>query len=459
MGMLDGLFSDDPQKQALLMMGLGLLGGAPGQRKNFGADMMNAGLLGMNQYGQAKTMQMKMAEEAQQKQLRDLQLQTGQIDLRTKTRNEQDTQGIADFLRNRLGGGPSTPQMLPTDYETPSGPPMPAQRPQTPQAGVLPGGHGITVGASPNSKANLFQQYTGLAQGLEGLGTPAALERAKIYRDLAEKARPEVKETKTLLQNGQRVTVNIFKDGTSEVVPFAPDKEKAHFADTGNAVMPLDPFTGQPIGTGLKKSITPGESATLAQSDRHFQQNYNAPQVENGQNGMFVVDKRTGTAKPVTGPDGKPVNTGNLTESQAKATVFLGQMKGASQVLDQIGGDVGNRPGVQVGANLIGQTGKMGAAANLVAPALTQRYAQAQNQWAEAFLRFKSGAAVTETEVARNIRSFFPQPLDAPAVVAQKAQMRKQAEEQMALASGQGAQRLGEIPSLQGGGWSIKPIK
>ena len=70
MGLLD-LFGDldDPKKQALMTMAMGLLSGAPQGRKNFGADLGNAGLMGMQAYGSAKSQQAKLAEQEQQKQM------------------------------------------------------------------------------------------------------------------------------------------------------------------------------------------------------------------------------------------------------------------------------------------------------------------------------------------------------------------------------------------------------
>lgn len=420
----------------------------------FGEDgQQQGGLLGIDPYTLATIAQLfgakkgdnwglniaNIESQRQAAQNRAQQGQLTQFQINQAKRAEQDDlaarKTIADF------------------YQGQQGPPSPSgaapQQQGQPVAIPAPGG-GTTVApeGAGSGKFSTFNRYNAIADQLERSGN---LPQSKAYRDLAEKFRPELKDTKTLTdpQSGQRVTVNFYKDGTREVVPFAPDKEKAHMADTGGSVVPLDPFTGQPLGGGIKKTMAPGESARLAQDESHFQQNFNAPQVENGQNGMFVVDKRSGTAQPVLGPDGKPVNTGNLTESQAKATVFLGQMKGASNQLAQIDQSAGQKFGVQLGANLAGQTGKLGMVANAVSPELTQKYAQAQNQWAEAFLRFKSGAAVTETEVSRNIRSFFPQPGDSPGVVAQKAEMRKQAEAQMELAAGQGAQRIADLPGMQ----------
>jgi len=80
-----------------------------------------------------------------------------------------------------------------------------------------------------------------------------------------EKLKPKektLKDTKTLMRNGQRVTVNFYTDGSHEVVPFDPDLEKAHFASTGQRVgVPLDPFTGAVRGQGLQATLAPGDAA------------------------------------------------------------------------------------------------------------------------------------------------------------------------------------------------------
>ena len=70
--MFDNL--DDPKTQLLMMMGLGLLGGAPGQRKNFGADLAHAGLLGMQGYGQAKEGQARAKRQASQDEMQQMQM-------------------------------------------------------------------------------------------------------------------------------------------------------------------------------------------------------------------------------------------------------------------------------------------------------------------------------------------------------------------------------------------------
>lgn len=110
-------FPDDPQKQALLYAAMGLLSGSPNGRKNFGADVANAGLLGMQGYNQGRVLQAKLGEEQQQAQMRNMQMEA----IRQAQTDNNAVRGA--FSRNIT---PGQPQMQPTDYETPSGPASPS---------------------------------------------------------------------------------------------------------------------------------------------------------------------------------------------------------------------------------------------------------------------------------------------------------------------------------------------
>jgi hypothetical protein len=75
----------------------------------------------------------------------------------------------------------------------------------------------------------------------------------------------QIKEQRPLTQNSKRVVVNLYTDGSHEIVPdVAPDLEKAHFLDTGSQIGAVDPFTGKPIQGGgqYNKTMTPGETAS-----------------------------------------------------------------------------------------------------------------------------------------------------------------------------------------------------
>jgi hypothetical protein len=65
-------------------------------------------------------------------------------------------------------------------------------------------------------------------------------------------------------------------------------------------------------------------------------------------------------------------------------------------------------------------------------------YRQAQENWVSANLRRESGAAIPESELANEIRKYFPQPGDGPDVIAQRRAARTLAERAMVQGS-QGA--------------------
>jgi len=163
--------------------------------------------------------------------------------------------------------------------------------------------------------------------------------------------------------------------------------------------------------------------------------------IGGGQVGYVQPANRPGAApqqmvNPATGkPYTKPADKKDLTEGQAKATALLGQMKAASGELSTVGFDA-------AALSNQAQIALAGGRANIAVSQKAQRVKQAQDQWSEAFLRFKTGAASTEDEVIRNNRTFFPVQGDKPDVIAQKKRMRAQAESDMEIAAGRGAEKL-----------------
>jgi hypothetical protein len=101
-------------------------------------------------------------------------------------------------------------------------------------------------------------------------------------------------------------------------------------------------------------------------------------------------------------------------------------MQSASREFDQIQSE-GFVPGATTSQ---AQVELAGTPLRALANPLAQRAQQSQAQWAESYLRYKTGAAATEGEVKRNINTFFPKIGETdPKVIEQKARMRKQAEE------------------------------
>jgi hypothetical protein len=148
-----------------------------------------------------------------------------------------------------------------------------------------------------------------------------------------------------------------------------------------------------------------------------------------------VFTPATQGGKPLS-PKSKP-----LTESQAKAAVFESQMRGATDELALI-------PGYNPESGFSqAETAVAGGRGNMLISENAQRAKQAQSQWAESFLRFKTGAASTPAEVASNIATFFPQLGDKPETIAQKKRMRARAENDIAFASGNAlSQKQGKQP-------------
>src|SRR5690349_19028764 len=199
----------------------------------FGGDDPQGGLLGIDPYALATIAQLfgakkgdnyglNIANIESQRQAAMNRAQQGQL---TALQIKQAQQAYNDDQAAR-----KTIQDYYTNQQNPqAGPPAPVAAPGG--GTTLAPGQPTAPTQASGGKFDTFNRYNALADQLERSGN---LPQSKLYRDLAEKFRPELKDTKTLTdpQSGQRVTVNFYKDGTREVVPFAPDKEKLHFADT-----------------------------------------------------------------------------------------------------------------------------------------------------------------------------------------------------------------------------------
>ena len=145
---------------------------------------------------------------------------------------------------------------------------------------------------------------------------------------------------------------------------------------------------------------------------------------EKGEPVFFQPSKSGGQAVLVPGI--KPLQEPKApTESQAKAATFYSQMTSASKELDNLQkqGFDPNSLASQTQVKLAGTPARIA-----VSPE-AQGARQAQEQWAESFLRIKTGAAATRDEVMRNVATFFPQIGDSQQVIEQKARARKQAEQ------------------------------
>lgn len=141
-----------------------------------------------------------------------------------------------------------------------------------------------------------------------------------------------------------------------------------------------------------------------------------------------------------------PRNTGDkLTEAEAKGTLFFRQMRAAEEAAGATTFDTAKLKS-QIDVRLANSD-----MTNWAASDNAQKYAQAAEQWAEAYLRLKTGAATTRDEIKRNARAYFPQPGDRAEVVKQKNDMRQKAIEDVSILAGRGVDKQPSDAAKPGG--------
>ena len=116
-------------------------------------------------------------------------------------------------------------------------------------------------------------------------------------------------------------------------------------------------------------------------------------------------------------------------EGERKGSMFQQSMQNATGVINSLPIDMSSKTN-QAAFSAAGGVG------NVAVPPAIQQYRQAADQWSEAYLRVKTGAAATPGEVELNNRTFFPVFGDSKATIEQKARMRAQAEKDMGIIAG-----------------------
>jgi hypothetical protein len=149
----------------------------------------------------------------------------------------------------------------------------------------------------------------------------------------------------------------------------------------------------------------------------------------NAQGGLEFIPG--GPADPKVGQRTVKPTEGNLVSAN-----YLGRMEAAESLL---GDYVPSFTDFAAANRLYGTEGAgilTTAAANKVMSDEGQQYYQAAADWVRAKLRKESGAVIAPTEMAQEIRTYFPVPGDSAATIQQKAQARAQAEEGMRSMAG-----------------------
>lgn len=280
---------------------------------------------------------------------------------------------------------------------------------------------------------------------LDALGIPTAKTRQIFAQTPDAEARRQI--------------IKSFAFGTPEglkaleAIQVKPEK-----VDTGGSigfvnVNPLAGQVGMQTGPAIKTTMTPGQAAQLAQSERHFQTTQATPNLQHveTQGGMVAFNPKTGTITPITDYKGEAVQ-GNkgLTEVQAKGTLFASRAEKSDQLLNQLEGKYSPLAvATKQGAGKVpGIGGALEVGANVLLPAEAQKAEQAQRDFVNAILRQESGAAISDSEFNNAKRQYFPQPGDSADVVKQKAQNRKTAIEGLKVIAGPGMKQLPKRPPL-----------
>jgi hypothetical protein len=177
-----------------------------------------------------------------------------------------------------------------------------------------------------------------------------------------------------------------------------------------------------------KNQITPYQKAELALRGSEL----NKGQVVETPQGAVLINPFTSKVTPLS-INGQPImGKANATESQSHAAAFQNSALDASKnmaALEQSGFNP---------ASLANQTkvSLAGGGLNIAQNPQVQQYKQAQDQFANAYLRFQSGANMSEPEIKRNLANMMPSIGDSQQVIAQKANARQEAIKSMGMAAG-----------------------
>ncbi|MGL5117584.1 MAG: hypothetical protein ACRC7C_19905 [Beijerinckiaceae bacterium] len=141
--------------------------------------------------------------------------------------------------------------------------------------------------------------------------------------------------------------------------------------------------------------------------------------------GLMLVDPRSGTARPVTGAGGAPLSgkVKDLNEGQAKDNLYASRMQEADGIISKLTGKYS--PSTVNGRMAVAEVPVVGMAANWLQSEEGQKAEQAQRDFINAVLRRESGAVISPGEFNNAKLQYFPQPNDKPENLKQKARNRQ----------------------------------
>ena len=251
------------------------------------------------------------------------------------------------------------------------------------------------------------QQSTGepfnvksFGQELIKSGNPYAIQVGMNYI----KAAPKVKGMNKVMVDGQASFQPYFDDGTFGATSDLPAAEKLMQINRGNQIDLANPYTGQ-SQTSLSMGMSPGESARIAQSDRHFSASHGLAR-ENSQRAaansdwvrqvkMMEMNPEYLSQRASAIEQGK-MGTRNQLEAQAGLQQTLDQ---GNETIDLIDSLI-SHPGFGLS---VGKTAPIGSMASFIPGTqaasfdATLRQIKGKN-FLQAFETLKGGGQITEIE-------------------------------------------------------------
>lgn len=242
------------------------------------------------------------------------------------------------------------------------------------------------------------------------LGSRSPMVQALGAQTIGEMTKPQK------LGEGEQFVRFNPSSGKYETIASGAEKFRAPLqVDTGTSIQFLDPKDPTKVLQTIPKS--------------------QAGQVVEREDGTYLVDTRTGQARPVMGQQGQPLVGGKpMTETQSNATAFGMRAAEANNILKDIEksgttttGGIRNVVSGTLGAiPLVGENleSKSYSALNFLSSADQQKTDQARRNFISAVLRKESGAAISPSEFANEEKKYFPQIGDSNKVIKQKQEAR-----------------------------------
>ena len=305
--------------------------------------------------------------------------------------------------------------------------------PMDAQAGPMPDGGNIPINLSQPDPRAAFEM---------GMQSTSPLVRSQI----AEMLKPQK------LSAEETMTRYNPNTGRNEVVAQGAGKFRPPLqADTGTFIEYRDPNNPSIVLARVPKTQMP-----------------TAGQVVERDDGTFLIDTRTGQARPVTGAGGQPLTGGGkpLTEAQGNSVAFGARAIEANRIATNlenagvrntgairtaIGGVAGMTPfvGEQLEQGVRSTFNVLPSAIGGTSPE-QQQVEQARRNFVSAVLRKESGAAIGVDEYKNEERKYFPQAGDTDAVIKQKQKARELAIEALKAQAGpSGVRQINQIVDAQ----------